>query len=427
MRAADLTEPNRVSRSRRMAAPSVPPELQVVDLFCGAGGLSLGFEMAGFQSVLGIDAWEPATTTFRSHHPSATVVLQDIQDVDPEELPELANLAMGDVGVLCGGPPCQGFSKAGRSLADDPRNFLYRHFLYAVESLLPRWVVMENVPALLENVEVARALVNDFRSLSVPKNQEYEVQLGVVNAAWFGVPQTRQRLIVLAKRKDVKTKGDFSFKEWMRPLFAQEADLFGSPRYVSVQDAIFDLPDIEAGGGSEIMDYDKAALNEYQRVMRGEKAISAFFQANRLDLPSHFEPFEAAAHVYNHIAQNHSDLLIERFRNIPPGGSKEDLRRNRPDLLPPEGHPEQGLTYGRLWLDRPATTIPANYSRPSGNRSIHPTSARLITPREALRLSSFPDYYRLSGGKVAQREQVGNAVPPLLSYHIAQKIRKHTV
>ena len=173
------------------------------------------------------------------------------------------------------------------------------------------------------------------------------------------------------------------------------------------------------------MPYDAPATTTYQSLMRGEIQIPDFFESKGLPRPRWWSTVSRAAAVYNHVAQKHSALLVERFGVIPPGGSKEDLRRLRPDLLPPEGHPEQGLTYGRLWPDRPATAIPANYSRPSGNRSIHPHRARLITPREAMRLSSFPDAYRLGGLMVAQREQVGNAVPPLMAFHVAQAIREH--
>ena len=164
------------------------------------------------------------------------------------------------------------------------------------------------------------------------------------------------------------------------------------------------------------------AQTPYQALMRGELGLAAYFNGIGLPAPIRTSPISNAPCVYNHQAQEHSALLVDRFDNIPIGGSKEDLRRLRPDLLPPEGHPSQGLTYGRLWADKPAPTIPANYSRPSGNRSIHPHIPRLITPREAMRLSSFPDHYFLTGGKVAQREQVGNSVPPLLAFTVADQI-----
>ncbi len=286
---------------------------------------------------------------------------------------------------------------------------------------------MENVPALLSNPQVGPAVASDFSAVKAGKGRSYEVQHLVVNAAGLGVPQTRTRVIFLAKRTDIRIRGELDLRKWLAPHFFEPgptAGLFDGHCYLSVDDAISDLPYIEAGQGSDEMPYSSPSRTAYQALMRGELSICDYHREQGLPEPVRTGLIPRAPMVYNHQAQEHSALLVERFSHIPPGGSKEDLRRVRPDLLPPEGHPEQGLTYGRLWANRPAPTIPANYSRPSGNRSIHPHIARLITPREAMRLSSFPDYYFLCGGKVAQREQVGNAVPPLLSFAIANQILK---
>lgn len=402
-------------------SPTKLPSQRVVDLFCGAGGLATGFEAAGFEAILGLDVWPAATETFRHHHSSAATLTNDISAIQSDKLLELVGCDVGELGVVCGGPPCQGFSLAGKSLADDPRNYLYKHFLRVVETLQPRWVVMENVPALLKNEEVARSIVADLENPSHADRKHYQVSFGILNSAWFGVPQTRRRVIFLAKRIDVDaTVPDISTTV---PMFLEGQSLFGEPSYITFSEATSDLPPIEAGQGAEELVYSMNAQTPYQAMLRGDLSIREFFRSLRIDLPEFVEGFKKSDYVYNHLAQEHSDLLVERFANIPPGGDKGDLRRIRPDLLPPDGHPEQGLTYGRLWADRPAPTIPANYSRPSGNRSIHPTFARLITPREAMRASSFPDYYRLYGGKVAQREQVGNSVPPLLALYIANLIR----
>jgi DNA (cytosine-5)-methyltransferase 1 len=410
----------------RRTPPTVSPYIQAVDLFCGAGGISEGMRMAGFQSILGIDVWEPACRTFALNHETATTVCGDIAKLDGADLIRLAGLEPGVVGLVSGGPPCQGFSLAGKTLADDPRNYLYREFLRVVEAFAPQWVIMENVPQLLKHPEVAQAVHRDLRSLRLPAEQRYDVQHFVANAADYGVPQTRSRVIFVAKRGDVPLREEFDLPKAMRAVFVEpsgSADLF-NPTYVTVSEAINDLPAIRAGEGSDAMSYTGEAETPYQKFMRGEIGLAPFFESKNLNAPLFTAPVDSSNAVYNHVAQKHSALLVERFDNIPAGGSKEDLRRSRPDLLPPEGHPDQGLTYGRLWTDRPAPTIPANYSRPSGNRSIHPTIPRLITPREAMRLSSFPDAYRLTGGMVAQREQVGNAVPPLLVFHIANYIRR---
>jgi DNA (cytosine-5)-methyltransferase 1 len=409
----------------RRRQPSTSPLDQVVDLFCGAGGLAEGFRMAGFESILGMDKWDAACQTFALAHPTANVAIGDVEAASAKDLLGFSSVAPKELGVICGGPPCQGFSLAGRTITNDPRNNLYLDFLKAVAILRPHWVVMENVPALLTNPTVGASIHSDFQRIDVPKALRYEVRHHVVNAAAYGVPQTRTRVIFVAKRGDVRIKGDFDLERWFAPLFIEGSDnlaLFSAPPFVTVDEALSDLPPVKAGEGADEMDYTGDAKTAYQKLMRGELSISGYFKQLGLSAPLRAGRIKKSMKVYNHEAQEHSDLLVERFGNIPPGGSKEDLRRARPDLLPPEGHAEQGLTYGRLWADRPAPTIPANYSRPSGNRSIHPHIPRLITPREAMRLSSFPDSYRLIGGKVAQREQVGNAVPPLLAFHLANAI-----
>jgi len=385
--------------------------------------------MAGFGSVLGIDNWNTACDTFATHHKSARVVNSGIDVISNSTMLELSGLKEGELGILCGGPPCQGFSVAGERLSNDPRNYLFKEFLRAAEVFAPAWIVMENVPNLLNNVSVADALTADLDRLGTNNGADYEFGFSVVNAANFGVPQTRSRLIIIAKRSDIKLEKDFDYTDFVDPIFSsqpigeiQMASLFGLPQYTTFDEAVSDLPTIHSGEGDEKMAYFGNPHTPYQMMMRGEIPIFKFFESKGIAISETTGCFERSPMVYNHRAQDHSSLLVERFNNIREGGSKEDLRKNRPDLLPPEGHPEQGLTYGRLWRDRPASTIPANYSRPSGNRSIHPWIPRLITPREAMRLSSFPDYYELKGLKVAQREQVGNAVPPLLAFHIARRI-----
>lgn len=384
--------------------------------------MSEGFRMAGFDSVLGVDCWETACETFSLNHSAANVLCGDISEIRNDDFLETAGLSPGEIGIVCGGPPCQGFSLAGTTIADDPRNYLYKHFLRAVSALSPAWVVMENVPSLLSNDLVGSAILNDFKSIR-SEGKQYEVAYIVLNAAAYGVPQTRSRLFFVAKRNDIKVRHRFSTHELASPLFVEKPDMFRTSMYISCWDAISDLPQIGPNEGQEEMPYDAEPRTPYQHLMRGRMSLHKFFELNGDSNINHFATIPQSAAVYNHVAQQHSAVLVERFRHIPPGGSKEDLRKTKPHLLPPEGHPEQGLTYGRLWLDRPASAIPANFSRPSGNRSIHPTSPRLITPREAMRLSSFPDFYRLIGLKVAQREQVGNAVPPLMAFHIASYLR----
>jgi site-specific DNA-cytosine methylase len=304
-------------------APLQQPKTRwVVDLFCGAGGLAEGFRMAGFETALGIDMRTEACSTFRANHPTATVVETDISALHEEDFLHLLRAEPGTIGVLCGGPPCQGFSVAGKRLADDPRNFLYRHFLHAVEVLRPAWVVMENVPGLLKHAGVGDAIYRDFAELDVPASQRYRLQHMVVNAADYGVPQTRRRVLFVAHRQDIPLTQTFSLEEAMTPVFSETLDLFGSPPRVTVNEAIGDLPPIKSGEGAEEFPYDQPATHPYQKLMRGELTLTSYYEEIGVAVPlDDLGTIAVPQCVYNHLAQEHSPRLVERFDNRPPGGS----------------------------------------------------------------------------------------------------------
>ena len=385
-----------------------------IDLFCGAGGLTEGLKWVGIDTILGIDNWSPACKTYAHNHPTADVINTDISTLKFDAIKDYFS---SEIGFFCGGPPCQGFSSAGKKLLDDPRNFLFKNFLDIVGQCNPCWVIMENVPDLLRNFAVFQDIKNLFSNLG------YEVQYKLINSATLGVPQKRTRVFFVAKRSDIKTSQEFNLDSGLKPIFVEEEDLFNNPIYITFDEATSDLPYLESGQGSDEINYSNDPKSKYQEYLRGYISLSKFFDSKSVDISIHTENINPKSEcVYNHIASDHDETLIERFKVIPEGGTKKDLKRLRPDLLPPDGHDKQGLTYGRLWKDRPAGTIPANYGTPSGNRSIHPSIPRIITPREAMRLSSFPDYFKMFGSKVDYQFLIGNAVMPLVAFHIGNYI-----
>ncbi len=326
---------------------------RVIDLFSGAGGMSVGFRRAGFQPVFAVESDPSAAETYR-HNFGYHVVCSPI-----EELP-LSSLPAAE--VIIGGPPCQGFSQLGKHLPDDPRNQLWRYFLAAVATVRPLIFVMENVPQLLKSAEY-QAIVQQAQGLG------YTVAGRVLNAADYGVPQRRQRAIVIGSR----------LGEPIFPLPTHaERGAGGRLAWRTVRDAIGDLP----------------------------------LQPTGEDL---------------HFGRNPTSTSRLRYQQVPEGGNRFDLQRARPDLTPGCWiRKRSGGTdlFGRLWWDRPAFTIRTEFFKPEKGRYLHPQADRPITHREAARLQTFPDDFIFCGSKIEIAKQIGNAVPPLLAEAIALSLRR---
>ena len=357
-----------------------------VDLFSGAGGLSLGLEQAGYTTVLAVDHDEWALETHRANFPGAAI---DLDLADPDRADDLMELLGGlEVDLIAGGPPCQPFSRAGRSkirwlveegLRDsvDRRKELWRVFLRAVEEVGPRSVLMENVPdmALGDDLTLVRFITDRLESLG------YETEMALVEAWKYGVPQHRQRLIVVAT-----TGGVF---EW--PKETQSPTL---------RDAIGDLPPLGHGTGERVLDYD------------GPK--SAFQRAARRGVPR-----SERGVVYDHMTRSVRNddrkafvLMGEgmRYADLP-----DDLRRYRSDIFDDK--------YNRLtWGDR-SRSITAHIAK-DGYWYIHPEEHRTLTVREAARIQTFPDWFRFAGSRSHAFQQIGNAVPPSLATAIAKSLRE---
>jgi len=356
----------------------------VIDLFCGAGGLSEGFRQAGFHVLAGQDYDEQAGATFAATHSEAKFIGGRIQDVTPQQLLKAAGVKRGEIDVIVGGPPCQGYSVYNHQRGeDDPRAGLFREYLRIVKGIQPRWLVMENVTGItsIAGGKVVREIFEGMESLG------YRVEMKVLRAEEFGVPQLRRRVFFIATRTDLPI------------LFPEPSHGPELLPFVTVWDAISDLPKLENGDKADPRPYAKAAQNSYQALLRGACSI-----------------------VQNHAASRLSRINEERMRHIPPGGSWRDIPFNLlPAGMKQAKRSDHTKRYGRPKKSELACTILTKCDVHWG-AYIHPVQNRSFTVREAARLQSFPDFFTFHGSSTEQYVQVGNAVPPLLGKCVAESL-----
>ncbi|MDU7638395.1 MAG: DNA cytosine methyltransferase [Veillonella dispar] len=342
----------------------------VIDLFAGVGGLSLGFEMEGFDILLANEFDQSIATAYKENHKSTNVVVGDITSLD---LSKVFGEYVNKIDVVIGGPPCQGFSQKGkRKTINDERNFLFKHYVEVVKFVKPKYFVMENVPNLLTAEK--GFFLNEIKGLF--KDYGYSIRYGILNAADYGVPQNRRRAIIIGK------------------YLANPPELpLPCKQKVTIWDAISDLAYLESGEGEFEQEYRNSPKSDYEKKMRKESKI-----------------------LYNHMATKHSALALERLSLIPPNAGKEVL---------PKKHITKSVysgTWSRMKQNDVAVTITTRFDTPSSGKFTHPFLNRAITVREAARLQSFPDTFKFIGSKMSQMKQVGNAVPPLLARKIAHVI-----
>lgn len=379
---------------------------KVVDLFCGTGGFSKGFENSSerrYEVLLGVDIRQDSIDTFAANHPSAQAMCRDIRTIDWSELRASHGLRRGELGVVMGGPPCQGFSsiRPHRSTnLDDPRNHLFLAFAACVEEFRPQVLVMENVVGLathcggrdIEAIEAAFARIG------------YACDWRILNAAHFGVPQRRERLILIGVEKGARFNwpqpthssehATIGFRDRRRMLKPESLELFAKGTElrpaVTVMEAIGDLPIVLPGGAAH--EYDQPPSSEYQRDRRR--------QCRRLTW---------------HDATAHREHMMEIIRHSGPNIS------SIPRHLVSSGF---SSCYSRLAADEPSVTITVNFVHPASNRCIHPTADRALTPREGARIQSFDDDFEFVGSRTQIVKQIGNAVPPLLGTAIADAVHE---
>lgn len=382
--------------------------LTSIDLFCGAGGIAEGMRQAGFDCLFANDVSTTALETFHINHPNTKIVHAPIEELDARQARLDCGLGRGELDCLAGGPPCQGFSiNAPERLLDDPRNSLFRHYLRFVDELKPRTIFFENVPGMLSlgNGAAVSVLLDEL------VKRGYDCSQRILFAAHYGVPQERWRLIILASRVGPapdhplprhRASGRANFRGGRTLTFRSDGDFGPNVKpQVTVSEALDDLPPLQPGEGAEELPYDQPAHSKFAGQMR----------------------FGSSA-VFNHFAPNIAQVNVQRLRHIPPGGSWRDVPR---DLLPAgmkrARRSDHTRRYGRLVDDGLAGTVMTKMD-PHWGPAFHHRQDRTLTVREAARLQSFPDRYRFSGSRVSQYEQVGNAVPVLMSRAIGVELLK---
>lgn len=390
-------------------------DLLAIDLFCGAGGLSEGLTQAGFNVRFASDIHPTYVQTYKHNHKDTSVFTEDIRSLSNEDILKISDVRPGELDLLAGGPPCQGFSiNAPVRSMEDARNHLFLEFLRIAELMRPKYILIENVPGIvsLEKGAVVNAIYYSLNNLG------YKVNHMILFAAHYGVPQMRWRTFFIATRLSEDDCG-FPFPTHFATGVANFAggknlcfkinskdSLFGTSllSHTTVWDAISDLPSLSNGSGTKEMTYSGDPQTTYQKLLRGNSIT-----------------------LFNHVAPKLGDINIERLKHIPQGGSWRDI----PFDLLPKGlkrarRSDHTKRYGRLDPNGICSTILTKCD-PHWGSFFHPTQDRILTVREAARIQSFPDKFRFLGNITEQYEQVGNAVPPLLAKAIGNEIASHII
>lgn len=337
-----------------------------IDLFSGCGGLSLGFGMAGYESLLAIDNWQDALSTYTFNRPGARTLCADISALNPSEIKKQYDIH--NVDVIIGGPPCQGFSVAGKRDVNDTRNRLYKSFVEFVKTFSPKAFVMENVPNILSigNGVIRDAIVSDFEGLG------YKVVHKVLTASDYGVPQNRRRAVFVGMKDG---------KEYIFP------DKLQSPKVTSWE-ALSDLPEHSLADGE---DYTSTPKSAYQEFMRA-----------------------GSLGIYNHDVTEHEQKTKDIIALVPDGGNYKDLPQDLQQTR------KVHIAWTRINSKKPSMTIDTGH-----RHHFHYQYNRIPTVRESARIQSFPDSFIFKCSKTSQYKQVGNAVPPLLAKAIATRLAEH--
>ena len=366
----------------------------IIDLFCGAGGLSLGFEMANFKIELAIELEENYYRAYRRNHSETLSLNKDITLLNCEEISD-KYLKNKEIDGIIGGPPCIGFSSVGNRRPDDPRNMLIFYFIQWVKYFKPKFFVMENVPGILSmgKGKVVEKVVNMYKEMG------YNCKMEILLAADYGVPQLRQRVFFIGTQN--KSVYSFKIQKTNKNNIVLKSDLEKNalPSYLTVQDALSDIlkinPLTKQRVENSTIKYNGPPLTNYQEYLR-----------------------ENSDELCDHFAPNHGEIVERRISHIAQGMNHSSLPK---EFQLKGGYPN---IYGRLHLDSPADTITGNCGCVSApGRFIHPIQNRAISIREAARLQSFPDRYKFCGTMRDKYKQVGNAVPPLMAYAVAKSIK----
>ncbi len=365
-------------------------KLKVLDLFAGVGGLTFGFANDDtFEVVAANEILPNMAQAYSLNHPGVKMYVEDIQTFGASKLERDLGIRPGEIDIIIGGPPCQAYSTVGKREPGDPRGKLFEQYLRVLQEVNPRFFLFENVKGLLsmQKGQLLADIVSLFESLG------YRVQYQLLNAADFGAPQIRERVILVGSK--LPKPFHYPVATHYDPTRSSAPSRAGMQPYLTLGEAIGDLPLIPSGGTST--QYASAPQNKFQTLMRQN----------------------APSQLMDHNAPQNNPNLIRMMQLLPDGGTPADL--------PAELRPKSGFknTYCRLWWDKPSTTITRNLGTPSSSRCIHPKVARGLTTREGARLQCFRDDYKFFGSRTDKNLQIGNAVPTVLSTALAQAIAQH--
>lgn len=353
--------------------------MNIIDLFCGCGGFSKGFEQAGFDVKLGIDIWGDAAITYKKNFPEAAALTEDITKLTGKDLLAAAKLNAEDVDVIIGGPPCQGFSVSGKRILEDPRNVLYKSFVSLVQEIQPKVFIMENVPGIIRlfKGKVKDQVIENFTNIG------YNVNYMQLTACDYGVPQARRRVFFVGLNK--KFFGEDIFFEFPEPICGE-----GKKDYVTCKEAVSDLDFV---GDLRVLDnhsaYELLPLSEYQEQMR-----------------------KGSKELLNHVVTVHTEKTRSIISMVPDGGNYKDLPKELWSTR------KVNIAWTRMNSNKPCFTIDTGH-----NHHFHYRANRVPTVRESARIQSFPDTFEFIGIKTSQLKQVGNAVPPLLAQALAEEVK----
>lgn len=359
---------------------------KVLELFAGVGGLSFGFaNNEHFEIIAANEIMPNAAKAYSLNHPTVKMYLDDIVNINSDQIMKDTGIDNNSIDIIIGGPPCQAYSTVGKRLIDDPRGKLFQEYYRILKEFRPKVFLYENVKGLLsmQGGELLETILALFESLG------YHVQYKLLNAADFGAPQIRERVIIIGTLLNC----DYIYPKPTHFDPSLPPSIFNSnlQPYLTIEDAISDLPIIKSGEEAAV--YSCEPRNDFQKRMRLNSNI-----------------------LLDHNAAIHNNELIKLMDMLPDGGCASDLPEN---IRPKSGFKN---TYCRLWWNRPSTTITRNLGTPSSSRCIHPKVARGLTTREGARLQCFPDNYRFYGSRSDMNLQIGNAVPTVLSEALAKSI-----
>jgi len=360
-------------------------KINTIDLFAGCGGFSCGFERAGYNIISAVEYDKNIAKSYENNHKNVNVIADDIKNVDNNE-----TFKLGSADIIIGGPPCQGFSMAGarnrNGFMDDPRNYLFKHYFNVVKIVRPKIFILENVKGILtlKKGEIFKEIKRIFEDPNNFDGRPYKIQYKVVKAKEYGIPQNRERVIIVGSLIDFNLEDEI--EKTKKEILKDNPTFFDN---VTVWDAISNLPSPTEDGSVEVIKFE----SNYQDFLKSNNKI-----------------------VQNHYKTKHNKKAIERMEKIKINENYTSLNENIKSI--------HSGSYGRLDPNGIAPTVTTRFDTPSGGRFIHPFENRTLTAREAARIQSFPDDFEFYGTKSCVCTQIGNAVPPKLAYFFAILIRR---